>query len=295
MDKYSKYAKINEEQIMDSVNKISASIADSVNIENYKILFSCIDLTSLNTADNSEKITALVQKVTNFKSVFPEIPNVAAICVFPSMISTVRDNLKDNQVKIASVSACFPTSQTFISVKTAECDLCIKKGADELDIVISVGDFLAGRYSKVSHEIGIIKSTIGEKQLKVILETGELENLQNIYDASVLAMESGADFIKTSTGKTPISATPESVYSMCLAIKDFYDKTGKKNGIKPAGGMGVPQDALLYMQIVKQVLGNEWLNNKLFRIGTSKLANLLLEEITDKLNAKNYFDAGKKY
>lgn len=295
MQQNNKTSKIDNQQVRESVQLIREKVNSAVCTEKYLQLFSCIDLTSLNTADNEEKINMLAKKVSDFKLHFPNLNNVAAICVFPSMVSTTRDNLKDPDVKIASVSACFPSSQTFISVKTAECDLCIKKGADELDIVISVGDFLAGRYTKVAGEINIIKKTIGDKKLKVILETGELYNLNNIYQASVLAMEAGADFIKTSTGKTTVSATPESVYTMCLAIKDYYNKTGKMIGIKPAGGMSIPQDALLYHLIVEHILGEQWLNNKYFRLGTSKLANLLLSEISDSELAPTYFDAGQKY
>jgi deoxyribose-phosphate aldolase len=295
MQQNNKTRKIDDQQVRESVQLIREKVNSAVSTEKYIQLFSCIDLTSLNTADNEEKINMLAKKVSDFKLHFPNLNNVAAICVFPSMVSTTRDNLKDPDVKIASVSACFPSSQTFISVKTAECDLCIKKGADELDIVISVGDFLAGRYTKVAGEINIIKKTIGDKKLKVILETGELHNLNNIYQASVLAMEAGADFIKTSTGKTTVSATPESVYTMCLAIKDYYNKTGKMIGIKPAGGMGIPQDALLHLLIVEHILGEQWLNYKYFRLGTSKLANLLLSEISDSELAPTYFDIGQKY
>lgn len=243
-------------------------------------LLNCIDLTSLNTADTTQKIIELTQKVNNFSKHFPNYGNVAAICVYPSLVPVVAKYLEVPAVKIASVGASFPSSQTFLSVKAAECELIVRKGANEVDIVISVGSFLEKDYKKVAAEINIIKHSIGDACLKVILETGELETLDNIYHASYLAMESGADFIKTSTGKTPISATPAAVYAMCCAIKDYYDKNEKQIGIKPSGGMSKVEDAILYYIIVKEVLGQKWLNNKYFRLGTSKLGNAILSDLT---------------
>ncbi len=251
-----------------------------------KNILNCIDLTSLNITDNETKILDFVNNVNNFKRNSKSIPNVAAICVYPNFVETVKTNLKDKKVNIASVGASFPSSQTLISIKAAECELIKQKGADEIDIVISIGAFLNGDINKVSNEIKIIKGTIQETHLKVILETGELNTIDNIYLASIVAMESGADFIKTSTGKTPISATPEAVYTMCLAIKEYYLKTGKKIGVKPSGGIVSTEDAIIYYQIVEEVLGAEWLNNKLFRLGASRLANNILDDI-NKLKGKD--------
>lgn len=269
---------LSEEQIKNHIIQIKEKLKDFQSPEILKSIFSFIDLTSLNTADTENKIKNFTQKVSDFKNHFDSLDNVAAICVYPSLINTVKENLLDKSVRIASVGACFPSSQSFLSVKAAECDLCIKKGADEIDIVISVGLFLEENYSKVASEISLIKSTIKDKTLKVILETGELHTLQNIYNASMLSIEAGADFIKTSTGKTPVSATPEAVYTMCLAIKDYYTKTGKMVGIKPSGGMSVTNDAILYYLIIKEVLDEKWLNKDYFRLGTSRLANIIIND-----------------
>ncbi len=260
--------------------------------QNYKTkdvllkLFNCIDLTSLNTADTTDKIKNMTKKVNDFSKSFPAYNNVAAMCVYPSLVPTVKENLTAKNINLAAVGACFPSSQTFISVKAAECELTVHKGADEIDIVISVGTFLEKDYKKMAAEIAIIKEAIGNAHLKVILETGELLNTDNIHLASILSMEAGADFIKTSTGKTPVSATPEAVYTMCSAIKDYYAKTGRKVGIKPSGGMSNSEDAIIYYQIVKKVLGNEWLNNRLFRLGASRLANSILTDL-NKIEGKD--------
>ncbi|NLA24165.1 MAG: deoxyribose-phosphate aldolase [Bacteroidales bacterium] len=246
-----------------------------------KTLFNCIDLTSLNPSDSARSIRIFTEKVNWFETMFLT-NNVAAICVYPSHIETVKTYLKVPNVKIASVSACFPSSQSFLSVKIGESELAINKGADELDIVLSLGHFFDKDHQYITNEISLIKTILGKKQLKVILETGELKTIENIYNASILAMDSGADFIKTSTGKTSVSATPEAVYTMCRAISDYHDNTGKMIGIKPSGGISTSEDALLYYTIVKTVLGDKWLNNKLFRIGASRLANNLLSDIYQK-------------
>jgi deoxyribose-phosphate aldolase len=261
-------------------------------IPNYKTkevlltLLNSIDLTSLNTIDGISKIKKMTQKVNDFYNYFPDYKNVAAICVYPIFVQTVKENLKLKHVKIASVGASFPSSQTFLSVKAAECELIVHKGADEVDIVISVGTFLENNYQIVSDEIEIIKHALGSAHLKVILESGELLNTDNIFKASIIAMESGADFIKTSTGKSPISATPEAVYTMCYAIKKYYEKTRRKVGIKPSGGMSNSEDAIIYYLIVKNVLGEGWLNNNLFRLGASRLANSILTDVSI-LDGKN--------
>lgn len=255
-------------------------------------ILNLIDLTSLNGTDTIGKIKSMTEKVNNFSKEFPKYKNVAAICVYPALVPVVKENLTDKSVKIAAVGAGFPASQTFLSVKAAECDLTVQKGADEIDIVLSLGSFLEKDLEKTAYEVKIIKSAIKEAHLKVILETGELKTIENIFLASLLSMEAGADFIKTSTGKTSISATPEAVYTMCSAIKTYYLKTGRKVGIKPSGGIAVAEEAILYYLIVKEVLGEEWLNNKLFRIGASRLANNLLKDILSfdkKTDFEGYF------
>jgi len=272
--------------IENQISKIKTKILEYKNKENLLKIFNCIDLTSLNTIDNNNNISNLINKVNNFNKKFPEYNNVAAICVYPPFVSLLKENLKENNVSIASVGASFPSSQTFISVKVAECELIKVKGADEIDIVISVGSFLNNEYDKVAAEIKIIKSTIGNTHLKVILETGELNTPENIFLASIISMESEADFIKTSTGKSNVSATPEAVYVMCEAIKQFFDKTGKKIGIKPSGGIITSEDALMYYLIVKEVLGEDWLNNQFFRLGASRLANNILTDLS-KIEGNN--------
>ncbi len=244
-----------------------------------KFLFHCIDLTTLKCTDSEESVMRFTQKVNEFVDKYPNLDNVAAICVYPNMAEIVSDTLEADHVNIACVSAGFPSSQTFIEVKVAETALALQTGADEIDIVISVGKFLSEDYEGMCDEIGELKDVCGEKHLKVILETGALVTASNIKKASILAMYSGADFIKTSTGKEPVSATPEAAYVMCQAIKEYYHTTGRKVGFKPAGGINTIQDALIYYTIVKEVLGEEWLTNEFFRLGTSRLANLLLSDI----------------
>ncbi len=271
---------IPSEKIIDEkLIAIESKINDYKNKETLLNIFNCIDHTSLNTKDSDLSIINFVQQVNDFNKYNTENKNVAAICVYPKFISLVKNKLTDKNIKIASVGACFPSSQTFISVKIAECELIAHKGADEVDIVISVGDFLNKEYEKVASEIKFIKEAIREGKLKVILETGELDSLENIGRASMLAIESGADFIKTSTGKTPISATPEAVYVMCCAIKEHFTKTGLRVGIKPSGGISTPETAIMYYLIVKEILGEEWLNNKLLRFGASQLTNNILNEL----------------
>jgi len=244
-----------------------------------KLLFNCIDLTTLNSSDSDESVMKFTERVNKFDEEFPELKNVAAICVYPNFAQVVKDTLEVENVNIACVSGGFPSSQTFIEVKIAETAMAIMEGADEIDIVISVGKFLSGDYETMCEEIQEIKDTCKDKHLKVILETGALDNASNIKKASILSIYSGADFIKTSTGKQQPAATPEAALVMCQAIKEYYDETGSKIGFKPAGGINSVNDALVYYTIVKETLGEEWLNNKLFRLGTSRLANLLLSEI----------------
>lgn len=243
-------------------------------------ILNLIDLTSLNTTDNRSQIIHFTGKVNSFAGRFSNIPNVAAICVFPNFVAVVKEKLTAKNIKIAAVAGGFPTSQTFRSIKITECKLAIDAGADEIDIVIPVGAFLGKDFSMVADEIREIKNAIGNKQLKVIVESGLLGDYNHIFTASMIAMDAGADFIKTSTGKTPVSATPEAAFVMCHAISDFYSETGIRVGFKAAGGIVNPADAILYYQIVSHCLGEEWLNNTLFRIGASKLANNILSEIS---------------
>ena len=277
----SKYnTNLKESDIQNKVNTwIEKKVAENNTLEIKKFLFNCIDLTTLNTTDSNESVMKFTEKVNRFGNQFPDLPNVAAICVYPNFAQVVKDTLETEEVRIACVSAGFPSSQTFVEVKIAQTAMAIMTGADEIDIVISVGTFLSEDYESVCEEIQEIKEVCKEKHLKVILETGALGSASNIKKAAILSMYAGADFIKTSTGKQQPAATPEAAYVMCEAIKEYYDQTGNKVGFKPAGGINTVNDALIYYTIVKEILGEEWLNNGLFRLGTSRLANLLLSEI----------------
>ena len=270
---------ITDEQVKQEMEQLlSAHFEENNTLEVYKRCFNSIDLTSLKETDTEEEIRSMVEKVNNFEENFPDIPNVGAICVFPSMVSTVKATLTE-PIGIAAVSAGFPASQTFIEVKVAETAMCVMEGATEIDVVISVGKFLAGKYDEVFEELTEIKSACRDAHLKVILETGALKTAANIKKASVLAMAAGADFIKTSTGKIPVAATPEATFIMCTAIKEWNEKTGAKVGYKPAGGIATAEDAVKHYTLVKEILGDEWLNNKMFRFGASSLANKLLSSI----------------
>ena len=258
---------------------IEKKVAENNTEEVKKLLFNCIDLTTLNSTDSDESVMKFTEKVNKFDDEFPDLKNVAAICVYPNFAEVVKNTLDVDGINIACVSAGFPSSQTFIEVKIAETAMALMEGADEIDIVISIGKFLSGDYETMCEEIQELKDTCKERHLKVILETGALKTASNIKKASILSMYSGADFIKTSTGKQQPAATPEAAYVMCEAIKEYYEKTGNKIGFKPAGGINTVNDALIYYTIVKEILGEEWLNNDLFRLGTSRLANLLLSDI----------------
>jgi len=272
---------VDEKEVEKNLSKIKeiAQICEK-DVEILKKCFSLIDLTTLNSTDGYDKGKVMAKKVSSFKQSFQNIDNVAAICVYPTLIAAVKENLTVSNVNIASVAAGFPSSQTFIDIKLSECQMAIENGADELDVVISLGSFLEGDFFTVFSELQQIKEVAENVHLKVILETGALPSLKDIKLASFLAMEAGADFIKTSTGKLEPAATPQAMYVMCEAIKEFYEKTGEKIGIKPAGGVGNSSDASYYYSIVEQVLGKEWLNSGLFRLGASRLANKLLSDIT---------------
>lgn len=258
---------------------IEKHLSENDTAEVKKFLFHCIDLTTLKCTDSEQSVMKFTEKVNEFDDKYPDLDNVAAICVYPNMAEIVNDTLEADHVNIACVSGGFPSSQTFTEVKVAETAMALHAGADEIDIVIPVGKFLEGDYEGMCDEIEELKEVCGDKHLKVILETGALKTASNIKKTSILSMYSGADFIKTSTGKENPAATPEAAYVMCNAIKEYHRETGRKIGFKPAGGINTVKDALTYYTIVKEVLGKEWLNNQLFRLGTSRLANLLLSDI----------------
>jgi deoxyribose-phosphate aldolase len=230
----------------------------------------------LHTTDTEESILAMVERVNSFANDYPDMPHVATICTYPCFAKLVSDSLEVDGVELANVSGSFPSSQTFIEVKVAETALALKDGATEIDIVMPVGKFLSDDYEGVADDIQELKEVCGDHSMKVILETGDLRNASDIKKAAILSMYAGADYIKTSTGKEKVSATPEAVYVMCQAIREYYDLTGRQVGLKPAGGINTVNDALTYYTIVKEVLGDRWLTNKWFRLGTSRLANLLL-------------------
>lgn len=260
---------------------VDEHFAENDNVDVYKQCFNQIDLTTLNGDDTVGKVATMTKRVNEFPTVFPDVPNVAAICVYPAMVSVVKENLTA-PVGIASVSAGFPASQTFIEIKVAETAMAVMEGATEIDVVISIGKFLEGDYQTVYDELCELRAASREAHLKVILETGLLGSAENIKKASILAMSAGADFIKTSTGKTTVSATPEATYVMCGAIKEWYQKTGAVVGYKPAGGVSTTQEAVVHYTLVKEILGKEWLNNQRFRFGASRLANKLLSSIEGK-------------
>lgn len=288
MEQDSKYEKalalyqteLNDQEVREAVRKIIAErVHENDTPEVKKFLLGSVELTTLKTTDSEESVMAFTEKVNQFDDAYPDLPHVATICVYPNFAKTVAETLEVDGVEIACVSGSFPSSQTFTEIKIAETALAIKDGATEIDMVMPVGKFLSGNYEDVADEIAEMKAVCGEHKMKVILETGCLKTASNIKKAAIIAMYGGADYIKTSTGKVEPAATPEAAYVMCQAIKEYYDKTGIQIGFKPAGGLNSVMDALIYYTIVKEVLGNEWLTNQWFRLGTSRLANLLLSEI----------------
>ena len=271
---------LHDDEIMMKVDQlIEKHLSENNTVDVKKEILHCIDLTTLKCTDTEESVMKFTEKVNEFVDKYPDLDNVAAICVYPNMAEIVSDSLEADNVKIACVSGGFPSSQTFMEVKVAETAMAIHAGAEEIDIVMPIGKFLCDDYEGMCDEIGELKDICGDKTLKVILETGALRTASNIKKAAILAMYSGADFIKTSTGKEAISATPEAALVMCEAIKEYHRETGRKVGFKAAGGIDTVKKALAYYTIVKEVLGEEWLNNGLFRIGTSRLTNLLLSDI----------------
>lgn len=268
---------------MEEIDKILIAVQN--NIDNWvtpQNLANCLgfmDLTTLNSTDTYTKVANFTKKVNNIKSVYPNYPTPASICVYPNLGKAVKDNLTAEGVNITVVAGVFPNSQSFLEVKLLECKMALEQGANEIDIVLALNAFMDGDYQRAAYEISEIKKVVGENHLKVILETGALSTPDKIAAASFLAMEAGADFIKTSTGKQEPAATPMAAIVMCECIKAYYKKTGKKIGFKPAGGMVAAKDAICYLAIVDTILGKEWLTPQLFRLGASRLANNLLSEL----------------
>jgi deoxyribose-phosphate aldolase len=284
---------LSPQQIADMVASAVSGADAFQNPEGIKTIFSLLDITSLNTTDTSAKMVSLCEKINDLSDCFPGFPNVAAVCVYPVFIADVKKNLSVPRVKIASVAGGFPSSQTYLKIKLQEAATALNKGADEIDIVLSLGLFFEGKHDALKNEIREIKKMLGNRHLKVILETGVLLTPNEIYSSSMLAMEAGADFIKTSTGKLQPAASLEAVAVMCTAINDFYQSSGKKVGIKPAGGISTTFDASGYLNLVSSILGKDWLSPDLFRFGASRLANDLLTTYqsleTGKTNPINYF------
>lgn len=270
----------NDETVKNAVAEIlEKHLEENRTPEVLKFLFNCIDLTTLKSTDSPQSVAAFTERVNSFDEEHPELPNVAAICVYPNFAQVVRTVLDVSRVEIASVAGGFPSSQTFPEVKVAEVALAVEGGADEIDIVLNLGNFFDGDWEEVCDEIGEIKHSCRHARLKVILETGALKTAENIRAASILSMYSGADFLKTSTGKEYPGASLEAAYVMAQCIKEYAEKNGTKIGFKAAGGVSTTEDALKYYTIIKEVLGEEWLTNDLFRIGASRLANTLLSDI----------------
>lgn len=274
---------LNDAEVQATVKRIiEEKVPQNDTLDVKKFLFGSIELTTLSTTDTEEKVLRMVEKVNRFDREYPDIPHVAAVCVYPVFTELVSKSLEVDGVEITNVCGNFPSSQARMEVKVAETQLAVADGATEIDIVLPVGKFLSGDYEGVCDDISEMKQACGAAPMKVILETGDLETASNIKKAALLSMYAGADYIKTSTGKEKVSATPEAAYVMCQAIKAYHEKTGIQIGFKPAGGINTVMDAIIYYTIVQQVLGEQWLTNKWFRMGTSRLTNLLLSEILGK-------------
>lgn len=270
----------NDEEVKAAVEKIvSENIGAANTPETLKLLFNCIDLTTLKATDSPVSVAKFTERVNDFENEHGDLPNVAAICVYPNFAQIVRTVLEVSEVEIAAVAGGFPSAQTFPEVKVAETALAVEGGTDEIDVVMNLGDFLDGDWEEVCDELEEMKHSCRDSKLKVILETGALKTAENIRAASILAMYSGADFIKTSTGKEYPGASLEAAYIMAQCIKEYHANTGRKVGFKAAGGITTTREALAYYCIVKTVLGEEWLTNEYFRIGASRLANNLLSDI----------------
>jgi len=292
MNNYSqKYGYTPDKDAIDrNIELIAGNIENAINADILKECFSIMDLTTLGTTDTPSKVAALVDKVTSFKAEFPDYPLPASVCVYPNFASVVKEHRCSPELHVTTVAGCFPTSQSYLEVKMHECKLAVENGADEIDIVLALNSFLAGDFATAGNEIAAMRKCIDEAAaaqgrkviLKVIIETGLLVTPERIADASFLAMDNGADFIKTSTGKVDVNATPMAAYIMCECIKKYYEKTGRKVGFKAAGGISSSMDAVCYYMIVSSILGKDWLNKSLFRFGVSRLANQLLSSIEQK-------------
>ena len=289
-DYLSKYGYTPDQEAIGRALEVMATNLEDVASEKvYKDCFSMMDLTTLKTDDTPASVEKLVGKVNSFKEAYPTWPLPASVCVYSNFADVVK-NARKCDFNITVVSACFPSSQSFLEVKLKECEMAVEQGADEVDIVLALNSFLAGDYESAAEEIRQIRACIdavAQKQnrkvhLKVILETGLLRTPEKIANASFLAMEAGADFIKTSTGKVDVNATPMAAYIMCECIAKYYAATGKKIGFKPAGGISSSADALCYYSIVSSVLGKDWLNKELFRFGVSRVANSILSAVEQK-------------
>ena len=284
MDKYqetlaSSQVNADDAVVAAEVKKIVEKAGQYANSDVYQFLFSSIDLTTLSTTDTQTSVAQFVKRVNDFDNDYPQFKNVAAICVYSNFAEIVRSNLEVSGVDIAVVAGGFPSSQTFTEVKVADAALAVAGGANEVDIVMNLGYYLDNNYAELSDEIIEIKHAIRDAKLKGILETGALKSAEDIKRASILSLYSEADFIKTSTGKIYPGASLEAAWVMCQCIKEYYEKTGRKVGFKAAGGIRTTEEAVQYYAIVKEVLGDEWLNQDLFRIGASSLANSLLSSM----------------
>jgi len=274
---------VSDEEVAAAVKRIiEEKVPENDTVEVKKFLMGSVELTTLKTTDSEESVLSFTEKVNKFDEAYPALPHVATICVYPCFAEIVSQSLQVDGVEVACVSGSFPSSQALLEVKIAETALALKDGATEIDIVMSVGKYLSGDYETLCDEIAELKAVCGDKKMKVILESGLLPSCADIKRASILAMYAGADYIKTSTGKEKPAATPEAAYVMCQSIKEYYEQTGIQIGFKPAGGLNTVHDALVYYTIVKEVLGEQWLTNQWLRLGTSRLANLLLSEVEGK-------------
>lgn len=288
---YQNYGYAPDREAIDRSLELIASNLDNVVSDSVlKDCFSFMDLTSLHNADTVGSISKLMEKVNTYRDTYQNYPLPASVCVYPNLVHVVSGSRNDLELHATAVAGCFPTSQSFIEVKTRECELAVEAGADEIDIVLALNLFMAGDYESAAEEIRACRKAVdaaGERVgrkivLKVIIESGVLSVPERIADASFLAMEAGADFIKTSTGKVDVNATPTAAYVMCECIRKFYEKTGRKVGFKAAGGISTVGDAVCYYSIVSAILGKEWLDKKYFRFGVSRLANSLMSAIEQK-------------
>lgn len=269
-----------EAQVAEEVALMRQKALRNETTEIYKFCYSAIDLTTLSCNDSVTSVTEFARKAVEFYDKYPHIPNVASICIYPAFVETVGVAVDGSPMRITSVAGGFPAAQTYLEVKALEVAMAVENGADEIDIVLNVGRMLTGEYDEAANEVEVIRAEMdSDIVLKVIIESGALRTPDLIRKASLLSMFAGADFVKTSTGKIDVAATPEAAVVMCHAIRDYYEKTGRKVGFKAAGGVRTPQEAVLYYTIVEEILGKEWLTTELFRIGASSAANNLLSAI----------------